>query len=407
MSNKGIRILTQYFYPDVASTGQLLSELAFGLAEKGLDVSAITAFPSYSYKIEAAKKENYRNVNILRLWTTKLNKNTKAGQLFNSITFFLNVFFHLLFSSSNAPLLIVSNPPFLPIVGYIIKKLKNTEYIYLVHDVYPEKAYKLKYTSEKSIFIKIWKYFDRKVLMNSKAIIVLSDAMKRVMAQKLEKYNLSGEDKISVVHNWADEKFIKPVSKSENKFIEANNLQGKFVVQYSGNIGASYELEIIVETANMIKDDDIVFLFIGDGVKKKILEQLVEKYKLTNVRFLPYQLKKDLPYSLTAPSITIVTYESYLEGLLMPSKLYTNLASGVPIIALCKNDSEVAGIINTAECGFVVDSESKEKFFESIMCLKNNTELQKKYGENARKHFEKNFTLSIAVSKYYEIINKI
>lgn len=405
MSKKGIRILTQYFYPDVASTGQLLSELAFSLADKGLNVSALTAFPSYSYKIDAKKSEVFKNVKISRLWTTKLNKNTKLGQLFNSITFFLNIFFHLFFSLSKIPLLIVSNPPFLPVVGYLIKKLKGIEYIYLIHDVFPEKAYKLNYIAEKSIFIKIWTFFDRKVLANASAVIVLSDAMKKVIETKMDKYSLPEINKVSVIHNWADGDFIKPLDKSLNTFITKNNLSDKFIVQYSGNLGASYDLEVVIETANLIKEENIIFLFIGDGVKKNKLERMVQNFNLKNVIFLPYQPKSELPFSLTAPSVSIVTYENYLEGLLMPSKLYTTLAAGVPVVGLCYNNSEVARIIKEAECGFIVEGNNANQFYSSIMNIKNDFETQKRLGSNSRKYFEQNFTLDIAVKKYFDIIN--
>lgn len=405
MSKKGIRILTQYFYPDVASTGQLLGELAFSLAAKGLNISALTALPSYSYKIEAKKSETFRNVKISRLWTTKLNKNTKLGQLLNSITFFLNIFFHLLFSSSKTPLLIVSNPPFLPVVGYFIKKLRNIDYIYLIHDVFPEKAHKLNYISEKSIFIKVWTYFDKKVLANASSVIVLSDAMKKVVENKLEKYAVFVKDKVSVIHNWADGDFIKPLDKSLNTFLRKNNLSNKFIVQYSGNIGVSYDLEVIIEAAKLIKEEDVVFLFIGDGVKKNKLEKLAQSSNLKNVLFLPYQSKAELPYSLTGPSVSIVTYESYLEGLLMPSKLYTTLAAGIPVIALCSNDSEVGRIIRDAKCGFVIEGNNVKEFYSSIMKIRSDAEVQKKLGTEARKYFEENFTLEIAVKKYYDVIN--
>ncbi|MBS1492488.1 MAG: glycosyltransferase family 4 protein [Bacteroidetes bacterium] len=407
MSKEGIRILTQYFYPDVASTGQLLGELAFGLADKGLEVSALTALPSYSYKIEAKKKEKFHNVNISRLWTTKLNKNTKIGQLLNSISFFTNIFFHLLFSSSKTPLLIVSNPPFLPIVGYFIKKLKKINYIYLIHDVFPEKAYKLNYVSEKSIFIKIWSAFDKKVLSNASEIIVLSEAMKKVVETKMKNYELSHDNKIFVIHNWADGNFIKPVEKLQNSFLINNNLSGKFVVMYSGNIGASYDLEALIETARLTKENEFAFLFIGDGVKKKKLQDLASSYNLTNIAYLPYQLKKDLPFSLTAPSVSVVTYESYLEGLLMPSKLYTTLAAGVPVIALCSKDSEVAKIIEEAKCGFIVEKNDAQQFYNYILKIKNDPALEKELGMNARKYFEENFALNVAVDKYYNVIKKL
>ena len=145
--------------------------------------------------------------------------------------------------------------------------------------------------------------------------------------------------------------------------------------------------------------------FILDGVKKNKLERMVQNYNLKNVIFLPYQPKSELPFSLTAPSVSIVTYENYLEGLLMPSKLYTTLAAGVPVVGLCYKNSEVARIIKEAECGFIVEGNDVNQFYDIIMGFKDDFESLKSLGLNSRKYFEENFTLDIAVKKYFDIIN--
>ena len=163
-----MRILTQYFYPDIASTGQLLTELALKLSELGVNVSAITAFPTYTKtRIKAKGNEEFNGVKISRLLTTRLNKNTKIGQILNSFTFFFRAFIKITFSKDKTPLLIVSNPPFLPFLGVIMKKLKNIEFIYIVHDVYPEKILKLNYIKTSSTIYKIWEKIDIGIIRNS------------------------------------------------------------------------------------------------------------------------------------------------------------------------------------------------------------------------------------------------
>lgn len=407
LKKNNIRILSQYFYPDVASTGQLLTELAIGLEEKGVNVNVLTAKPTYAGKLDAPKKEKYKSVNIRRLRAFRMNKNSKKGQIFNSISFFIRAFIYLLFSSSKSPLLIVSNPPFLPMMGYFIYKLRRIKYIILIHDVFPEKAIKLNYITEGSFLAKFWKYWDKKSLDNASSVIVISETMKNNLVGKFINYGLRNSEKVTVIHNWANEDFIKPINNDDNIFLKEHSLLDKFIVLYSGNLGASYELEIIINAAKKTLNDDIFYLFIGDGVKKQKLQKMTSDNSLNNVKFLPYQKKEMLPFSLTAASVSIVTYEKIMEGLLMPSKLYTTLASGRAVIAFCEDGSEVSNIVSSAGCGFSVDTSNVENFIEKVVFLKNNPEERCQMGKNARDYFEKTFTLKHSLSKYLELIKKV
>ena len=405
--NNHIRILSQYFYPDVASTGQLLTELAIGLEEKGISVNVITAKPTYAGKLDAPKREIFHSVKIRRLRAIRMNKNSKKGQIFNSVSFFIRAFFHLLSSRSKTPVLIVSNPPFLPMMGYLMYLVRRIKYIILIHDVFPEKAIKLNYIKENGLLSKFWKFWDKKSLQHASSVIVISETMKQNLANKFQQYSIVDSEKLKVIHNWADENFIKPIRESDNKFVKENSLEGKYIVQYSGNLGASYELEVIVEAAGKTLNEDIFYLFIGDGVKKHKLLKMVSERALKNVSFMPYQTKEILPYSLTAASVSIVTYEKSMEGLLMPSKLYTTLASGRAVIAFCESNSEVGNIINTAKCGFSVDPSNVEELIEKIIFLRDNPEERCKMGNNARDYFEKTFTLKHSLQKYLELIKTL
>ena len=118
-NNKGLVILSQYFYPEVASTGQLLTELAEDLVKYGCKIKVYTGKPSYYGNIkEYKKREIYHGIEIYRLFNTTLNKNSKLGKILNSLSYFISIVFKLLSSKDRYPLLIVSNPPFLPIAGF-------------------------------------------------------------------------------------------------------------------------------------------------------------------------------------------------------------------------------------------------------------------------------------------------
>lgn len=400
-----VRILSQYFPPDVATTGQLLFELAVGLADRRINVDVLTALPTYDRKIEATRSEVLGGVRVTRVWSTRLDKNRPSGRILNSVTFFLSVFFHLLRSSSHDVLLIVSTPPFLPLVGLFLNRLRSKSYIWLVHDVYPEIAVKLGYLKKGGLLSRIWDRMNRAVGAHAWRIIVLNDSMKQVFVHKLGSTGEKKKDeKIRVIHNWAREDFIAPIPRVENEFLKLHNLADRFVVQYSGNLGLFQELEILIEAARIMDDPGICFLFIGEGGKKERLMTLARKYNLENVKFLPYQDYSMLPHSLTSASVAVVTLERDIEGLAMPSKLYTILASGTPIVAFCDEGSDIKKIVLSARCGFALRQDDLIGFVDVLRRMKNEPQLLRELGANARRHFEEHYTFGHALDKYEELL---
>ncbi len=405
--NKTIRILSMYFYPDVATTGQLLTELAIGLTERGYAVKVITAQPTYE-KQSAPSRERYRGIDIVRLWSTTLNKNTVTGKLLNSLSFFLSTTLALLFSRDRSPLLIVSNPPFLPAVGVILRVIRGIKFIFLVHDVYPDIAVRLGYLKENSIVVAVWDRVNSAIIRGASRIIVLSNSMKNVIAGKAGPADRTdGTRKIVIIHNWADGEFIRPMKRDRNDFLQQHGLMGKFVVLYSGNLGLFHELEIVVEAARCIDDDAFRFVFIGEGGKKPLLEQMVKQYQLNNVLFFPYQEKELLPHSLTAASVSVVTLEENIEGLAMPSKLYTIMAAGNPIIGICDTGSDVSNIVNAARCGFTMLHDDRDGIIRILHQLKDDPRLAGELGKNARAYFEYHFTMDLAVDQYSAVIDAV
>jgi glycosyltransferase involved in cell wall biosynthesis len=404
--DKGLMILSQYFYPDLTSTAQLLTELAEDLKGYGYNIKVYTGKPSYlKNTTKTKKKEIYKEISIYRVAATRFNKNNILGRLSNFFSYFFSVFFKLLFQKDRYPLLIVSNPPFLSIIGLLFKKTRKQKYIYLIHDIYPDIAVALGYLKEKNIIVKVWDKINYQVLINAEKVIVLGE----YMAEKIKKkYQLFDDHKIKIIHNWADESFIIPIKKEENWFVKKYNLENKFIILYSGNIGLFQDLNTIIKAAEKLKIyEDIFFLFIGDGGGLNKLKKIVEEKKLHNVKFLPYQPKKNLPYSLTSADISIVTLEKGVEGLAVPCKTYGILACGRSMIGLVGKDCEVAEIIKGAKCGYRVEQGDVNGLVEKIKYIYENSEILKIMGENSRKYFEKHFTRSQMTRKYYNILEKI
>lgn len=398
-----ITILSQFFYPDTASTSQLLTELAVDLEQDGLEVSAYTAQPSYHRRKKCPGKETYRGVRIYRLFSTQFSKDRLPGRLLNGLTFSATVLARLLFSRRRHVLLVTTNPPFIPWVAWLIQLLRRHKYIVLVYDVYPDVAVRLGYMGEGSLVARVWKWLNRRAYGRASAVIVLGEQMRRVIESSSAQL-----PPVHVIHSWADGSQIRPVAKKLNPFVKRHGLEEKLVVLYSGNLGQAHELETLVEAAERLKDlHELVILFIGEGAKKAKLMAIVEEHHLSNVLFLPPVPYEELPYSLTAGDVGVVTLERGVEGLCEPSKLYGYLAAGLAILALVGENSEVAAIVKKHRCGYRLDQGDVDGFVKMMRHWLANREELEEMKRRARECFERYYDRRIAVAKYLDIIRSI
>jgi glycosyltransferase involved in cell wall biosynthesis len=406
-----VRILTQHFYPDTVSTGNLLTELAIGFSKNGFDIEVFTSQPLFDIKMKCNKYEEYKGLKIFRLSSARFSKNSKFGKVFNYFNYFFKTFFKILFTSNKKKCvyLIVSNPPFLPVIGAVMNYLRKIKFIHLLYDIHPDSAVNTGYLKASNFVVKIWNFINRSIYKKSAHIIVLSEQMKTVVENKLRNLGVknSGLNKISIIDNWADSEYLKPVKFEDNPFIKENNFSGKFIVNYSGNIGVAQKFESIMEAAVRLKeiDIDILFLFIGDGVKKKSMEKQKEEKSLSNLIFMEYQPKDILPYALTAANLSVVHLEKEVEGLAMPSKLYTILACGTPVLAFCDENSDLGRIIKKSECGMIVNHNDVDGIVNSIIKMKNNPDFQEEFSKNSRKYFEDYYTFEHSLKKYIDVFN--
>lgn len=212
------------------------------------------------------------------------------------------------------------------------------------------------------------------------------------------------EDKIAIVHNWADPNIIQPLPKSENWFSQEYNLDSKFTVLYSGNMGRCHDILTIIETVKILKDEPIQFVFIGNGAKRQNCIDTFTELGIENCLFLPYQDRQVLPYSLTACDLNLISIDREMEGLVAPSKLYSSLASGRPIAAICPADSYLRDIVITSHCGIAIENGDAKGLANFIVKLSQDAMLGKQMGENGRKYMLENFTPECIAEQYLQII---
>ena len=155
-------------------------------------------------------------------------------------------------------------------------------------------------------------------------------------------------------------------------------MKGKFIVSYSGNLGKTHSIEIIIELAQkLINEKDISFLIIGDGDKKEQLLKMQKKLALPNLKILDFQPMMLFPHVLAAADIGVVTLETDAEDLSVPSKTYNLMSAGKPILSISKESSELSKIVNNNKIGKNFCENEVAEMCEFILDLKTNSEVYK------------------------------
>jgi len=309
-------------------------------------------------------------------WLFKYNRKSTFKRLLTwSLAFFKSIFL-IKFKYKNAHLFLVSNPPFAILIPFFCKN----EYSLLIYDVYPDALVEFKIFKNDSLIIRLWKKANLKIYKKATHVYTITNEMKGRLSQ------YSDPNKIKVIPIWADNNFLKPMSKFENIFLKQHGLENKFVVIYSGNLGKSHPVEVLLEVAKEFElQNEIVFIIIGEGDKYEFIKKEIKILKLSNVLLFPWQEAAMLPYTLSAADIAVVTLSKEVSDLSIPSKTYSLMSVGVPILCIASETSALSKLITHHEMGKTCSQKNKTKIVNFIKECKKNPLLLEKLKENSFK----------------------
>lgn len=393
-------LVCEFFYPYKTGTQKILTELAEDLVEYGLEIEVLTTKNSYreeSQKVE--KQEVYKGIDIKRIFSTDKNRDSKVGRILNYLTFTISVFLNLLTKRNYEKVLLVSNPPLLPYIGYIIKKIRRKDYIYLVHDIYPDVAEKLGVIKEGCLISRVMNYINNKIYNNAEKVIALGKDMKEVIVNK----GIEG-NKVKIITNWADSKVIYE-KEIDMSFCENHGLKNKFNILYTGNISKVHDIDTIIDTARVLKDEkDVKFTFAGSGNRKQYVVDLIKSEGLNNIQVIDYMFGEEYNNLLNCANVFVTTLNKELKGLGVPSKTYTYMALGKPLIAIMDKSSEIGSMVNKYNLGRQFETNNSQAIVQFIYQLKNNGELYNKISDNVRKKFKDDYERKKVTEKFYNVI---
>lgn len=420
-NKKNLLIYAHYYIPDVASTGQIIKELAEGMKDT-FNITVICVVPSYTgiidekYKKQKYYKENINEINIIRIRVPEFTKSSKKSRIKNIISYFLGAIVATFKVGKQDYIFSISQPPILGgLLGVIGKWIKHAKYIYNIQDFNPEQTMAVKYSKSKLI-TNLMMFIDKFSCKRSNLIITVGRDLVETVNKR---FNYKKVPKTVLINNWIDEKEIYPLEINNEKVVEFKkkyNLENKFVIMYSGNIGLYYDLENIFKVIEKIKPDtrtndgkEVVFAFIGSGTILEKLKKYKEKNKMDNVTFIPYQNKEDLIYSLNAADVHFCVNAKGIKGVSCPSKYYGIAAVGKPILSVLEENTEIRLLIEETKGGLVSSPEDYTSIEQNINWFIENagSEELENMGKRSREYLIQNLTKDISINKYKEEILKI
>ena len=396
------------FHPDLTGTGPLVTDLATDLVEQGNEVTVVTSMPHYGrhdlpeeYRGRLLHRSNFNGVDLWRTFVYVPANPSGFQRAVNYLSYTLMSVVGGLMAEKPDVILCVNPPITVGFSGWLLGLLRRAPLVFNVQDVWPDCLVIIDQLRS-PLLIRIFKRLEKFIYRVSARVTVLSEGMKENLVRKGVPAG-----KVVVIPNWANVEAIRPVER-ENSFREAHGLNGHFVVMFAGNLGFIAMLERVIDAARLLEDEPrIRFLIVGEGNAKPGLLGRASELGLKNVRFLSTQPKEVLPEMLGAADLSLVTLNRHLGQLNVPSKTYSIMASARPVLASVPEDSEIARLVEAADCGMGVPPEDPHSLAQAIRDLSHRPEKLDHYGANGRRYVEEYLDRRKLTAQYHKLLHQI
>jgi glycosyltransferase involved in cell wall biosynthesis len=341
-----ITVLNQTFHPDVVSSGQHLADLALQLAERGHEVTVVTSRRAYDDPTKVfAKNEIWRGVRIVRVFATGFGKRAKWRRACDFATFLCSCCWRLLWLRRQDLIIAMTSPPLVSFIGACFARLRGSQFCYWIMDLNPDEALAAGWLTPDSFAARLLEGCSRFSLRNASKIVVLDHFMrKRILDKGIE------PTKVSVIPPWSHDADVCYDAQGRDRFRQSHQLNGKFVVMYSGNHSPCHPLDTILSAAQKLAEDrDVAFLFVGGGSQFAKVKQFALDHALSNILCLPYQPLAELAGALSAADLHLVVMGSQFVGLVHPCKIYNILRIGSPLLYIGPQPSHISEIIQNID----------------------------------------------------------
>lgn len=392
-----VTVVCQVFYPDIQSTSQLLSDVLAELARAGHSITVLCGFPGIHDGRSLAATEIWRGVTIRRGGLRASVKKNLGVRALTYLSYSWHVAWSLLRIRKGARVLAVTNPPFLPVLAWVVCRLRRHRLKVMLQDIYPEGMVAVGRLRSGGMIDSLWRAANYRTLRAADEVWVIGRDMAELA---MRRYQVSA-GKLRYIPHWSVVAFESCKQAEQTRLWSILKLQGKFVVQYSGNMGLWHDIDTIVRAASLLcSRPEIVFLLIGQGIRRADAERTGRDIGATNILWLPYQKQGELEDALSCCHVALISQRAGLEGVAVPCKLYGILASGRAVIAQVPARSEVAFTVEEERCGRVVAPGDAALLASTIVEMASARAETNNMGNRAHAAYRAKYTLAAGVAGF-------
>jgi colanic acid biosynthesis glycosyl transferase WcaI len=394
MNKKQIAFIPFYFYPDISAISQLFTEFIRVLAQKTEYTITIFAAESKYVHIKAFQKTRGfpPNIRIVRIRTTNFGKRNILTRIADYLFYYLYVFFMLLFSNKWDYVVSLTQPPMMPYLVSLALLFKKTPFVYYVQDLYPDILYDMGMVNKPWLIRKL-QHLNEKALRRANRIIAIGKYMKLKL---IRTYGIL-PDKISVIHNWA------------NHINHKEKQDSRFVIMYSGNYGVPHDVGLLRNLLQKYGETlGAHFRFIGGGSRFKEIKGIFHGIDTVTYCIEGYAPIERVSDNLADADILLIAQKEETKGDIVPSKFYSYIASGKPVIFFGSPYSDIGEIIIKNDIGVVIEYEKDiDKAAMFIKLMKENKTLRNEIEKRERYMYNNVYNIDISVNKFISILKQI
>ena len=403
--------LTGYFLPEKAASIYLVENRLEAFANEGFDMVIHASRPTRGLSDdEYAEYKNRKEemmydgkLRVHRFAMYREGKNPVLRAMRYSFNWIIQLWYGLTEKNVDCVYL-ESTPPIQGLLGSLLKIFRNIPFVYCIQDIFPDSLAGTSLAKKGGLLWKIGRVIEDFTYKHADKIIVISeDFKKNIMAKGVP------EDKIVVVYNWVDQNAVVDIPREKNKLFDKYNIdRKKFYIEYSGNIGLTQNMDMLLEVMKELKTThpDIGLVLVGEGAYKAQVEEIVKRDELTNVTMIPFQPYEDISHVFSLGDAGLVISKPGVGANSVPSKTWSIMSASRPVLANF-DENELKDILAGNECGIFTKAGDKEAFKQSIIKLYENRDLCKKYGTNGRQFVMDNLTREVGTQKYVDVIKEV
>jgi colanic acid biosynthesis glycosyl transferase WcaI len=405
-------VLCPHFAPDTAPTGVVMTSIATELVARGHELHVVTSLPWYQHhrvepgwsgKVVRHEDTDWGRITRVHPFPTDKRNIPARAAGFAGFTV-LSTALGLAGRSAARPdaVLAMSPPLTLGGAGWLAARRWGVPFVFNIQDVFPDVAVELGAITNPRV-IQLASWLERWSYRRSDAVTVLSEDLRDNLVTKIRGTVPDATDRIRVIPNFVDTERIAPRDPEDGTYRSEYGLTGKRVVMYAGNVGFSQSLDLVIEAARSLAErtdtQDVVFVVNGGGSARAQLEE--QAADLDNVVFVDFQPAERLPEVLAAADIHVVPLRRGLARSSVPSKTYSILAAGRPVVASVDVGTEVARVVEEAGAGLAVPPDDADAFTKALVTLLDDPEGARAMGRAGRAFVEA-WASPAAVAERYE-----